>query len=225
MSDHSGGQAYLAGERQRDQAHHHRYREEQVLTDDPAGPSTEPNGVTDLVEILSHDHYVGGLQSDVRSGRTQRDPHIGHGECRGVVHAVSDHGDRSVLLPELLEYLGFSIGQELSVDVIDIEIRRDGFRGAPVVAREHREMPDSLSTQVCEHVLESRPRRISDPQHGLELPVEANIYGRRARGPVFSDRFQPPPKRWGIASGRHPRGSPHSNARALDDRLDPLPRS
>ena len=190
MSDDSGGQSYLAREREHDQSYHHRHRKDQILADDAAGPATELNGVSDLVEVVSHDHHVGGLECDVCASRTERDPDIGHRERWSVVYAVSYHGDRAMPLPESLEDLCLSIWQKLCVDLIDIEIRSDGLRGAPVVAREHREVPNTLPTQMRKRLLESAPRGVGDLQLSFDMSVQAHVYGRGVRGPVSGDRFQ-----------------------------------
>ena len=70
-------------------------------------------------QVAAHQHNVGGVQCDVRTG-TDGNAGLGAGQGGGVVDAVTDHGDAALLLQ--CADLGFlARGQDARNDMVGVE--------------------------------------------------------------------------------------------------------
>ena len=93
MSNHADGKTDPAHERCEDQGGHHADREDQVLTDDSAGPPAKSDGMGEVRKVFPHHDHVGGFECDVRTGQAHGDSHVSRSQGRGVVDPIACHGD------------------------------------------------------------------------------------------------------------------------------------
>jgi hypothetical protein len=79
---------------------------------------------------------VPGLHRHVRPG-PDGDPDVGGGQGRGIVHAVSHHGDPLPLLLEFPDLGRLVLGEDLCEDGVDPQFLRHRIGHGPGVAGEH----------------------------------------------------------------------------------------
>jgi hypothetical protein len=102
-----------------------------------------------VARIGADQHDVGRLDRHVRA-RTHRDPHVGLGEGRRVVHAVAGHGHRKAARLDLPDFARLLVGQDLGEELIQGQLARYPASHRGGVAGEHHH-PDA-------HGLESGQR-------------------------------------------------------------------
>src|SRR5690606_8750657 len=89
-------------------------------------------GVGRRGEVAPDQGEVTGLDRDVGAG-SHREPEVGGGERRGIVDAVTDHGDDLALGLESAYDVDLVGGQDARDDALDPDRGRDGTRCALVV--------------------------------------------------------------------------------------------
>ena len=87
---------------------------------------------------------------------------------RGVVHAVTHHGDVGALGDQLTDGRDLVFGQQVGPKRIDAHLLRHGPRDALVVAREHHDRRDVQRAQAVEHRADVLTRAIGDADHADE---------------------------------------------------------
>lgn len=88
-----------------------------------------------MTEVVAHQGDAGGFVRDV-GAVSEGHAEVGLGEGRGIVEAVADHGDFSLLLI-VEDDLGFVLGKGFGVDLVDPRLASDVTGGTGVVAGDH----------------------------------------------------------------------------------------
>src|SRR5690625_1987567 len=88
----------LACDSEREYHHLDAERKDDVLDDDVARASRQPDGVAYPLEVIAHERDVGCLERRLRAGRAHRDAYGGTREGGRIVDAVADHGDSRMTL-------------------------------------------------------------------------------------------------------------------------------
>ena len=115
-------------------------RPEQVLMDVAHHRAGQAHRGGYIGQVAAHQHNVGGVQCDVRTG-TDGNAGLGAGQGGGVVDAVTDHGNAALLLQ--CADLGFlARGQDARNDMVGIEAdsRADVAGRGGVVAGQHHDL-------------------------------------------------------------------------------------
>ena len=73
------------------------------------------------------------------------------GERRGVVDAVAGHGHDVALGLQALDHLAFLIGQDLGLDLVEIQLAPDGLGRGAVVAGQHDD-PHPVGVQQADRL-------------------------------------------------------------------------
>ena len=161
----------------------HENGEDNVLLDDPHRLARDPHGLSDFRKVVIHQDYVGGFDCGGRTQRTHGDAHIGAGQYRGVVDAVTDESYVAGSVQKALELFDLVGGKKTCEIIIDSNLRCHLGRDLFVVAGEHHDVPDACLAKACDRLL-----RI-----GLKLVVDndmAEVFTpgrsrRRLRGQFF----------------------------------------
>jgi hypothetical protein len=75
---------------------------EQILPHDAHGPTRQDNCPSHPAEIVGEEAHIGTFARKIGT-TTERDPHVGGGERRCVVQAVTYHDDTTSLATRLLD--------------------------------------------------------------------------------------------------------------------------
>ena len=109
-------------------------------------------------QVIVHHYDVRGFDGDVRS-RTNRYPHVGLGECGGIVDSISRHGHAGLTDLQFLHYLQFAAWLGLGVDLRYAHLYGYGIGGGPPVTGDHHHTYPVI-LQGCYGIRTLGPHRI-----------------------------------------------------------------
>ena len=155
MIDHGGGYGQPSGEGCRDHHRQHEDGKDNVLQAYLSCPPAHAYGIGHATQMITHQGDVGRFYGCVGACRAHGDPHIGVGQGRRIVDAVTHHRHRAVFLPDPPDRFHFSF-RFYSGDVC-IHTGRSGnsLRCGLAVACEHDHF-QSQAMQLIYHL--RRPR-------------------------------------------------------------------
>ena len=78
--------------------------------------------IGNLHDVITHQCYVGGFDSDVAAHRPHRRADVGGLQGRRVVHAVAAHQDLAPLFLQVLDVRHFFLGQKLRTNLVDADL-------------------------------------------------------------------------------------------------------
>ena len=137
---------------------------EQVLVDVPQGSPAETNGRRHIAEPALHQHHIGRVNGHVRAG-ADGDAQVCPGEGRGIVDAVSHHGDLPLFL-QLANDPFLPVREDPCDDLVHPRLAADGLGSTPVVPREHHhlnahglEFSDGLGAVLLDDIRHSNDAR------------------------------------------------------------------
>ena len=99
--------------------------EDDVLIDDADALAGDADRLGDLQRVVVHEDHVRRLDGRVGAHRAHGDADVGAGEDGRVVDAVADEGQdvlRALLRQEALDLSDLLGGQQLAVDLVDVEV-------------------------------------------------------------------------------------------------------
>ena len=96
--------------------------EDHILPDSSPGLAADPDGQWQGFEIIAHQDDVSDFKCDIRSGAAHGDTEMCGGECRGIIHAVADHGNGVAGCGQLSDLYNLLIGQ-LVADGFHVDMR------------------------------------------------------------------------------------------------------
>ena len=106
------------------------------------------------------------FESSVRSGRPHRKADRRQSQSRRIVHTISDHAYRAILVEQLLNRPDLVIGQHVSPGIINSNLAGYGQSRGRVVPREHNrrdtermQLPDRLHARLANCVGDSDHRQ------------------------------------------------------------------
>ena len=120
IQDHEDGAAFVPDdsqpqwqleERGDHQCGDHGEGEDHILPDSSPGLAADPDGQWQGFEIIAHQDDVGDFKCDIRSGAAHGDTEMCGGECRGIIHAIADHGHGVAGCGQLSDLYDLLIGQ------------------------------------------------------------------------------------------------------------------
>ncbi len=154
----------------------------EVLPDDSARPSRDGKRFDEAFKVVSEQHHVGALLRHVRAG-PHGDTDIGLSQRRGVVDAVADHGDDTLLRHEGIDAFQLVLRQQFRFDLPDAESSADCARHALGVTRQQNG-PNAHALQGCDSIPRFRPDCIRNDDAAEENAVTGNedLRSRAAAG-------------------------------------------
>jgi hypothetical protein len=112
------------------------------------------------------------LNCDV-SARSHRAADLGGGKRRRVVDAVARLGDDAALLAQAVYDLALVFGQDISLDVLDIDFAADRLGGRLVGSRKH-DAANAIGAQGVESGCGRPLDRVGDRQDASRFPVDGD---------------------------------------------------
>ena len=109
---------------------------EKVLSDDFHGHGRKPDGRNHQAQIVLDESDIARFHRDV-GPRSDGDPHVGRGQGRRIVDAVSHHGHQSAFLLDAADFPRLVPRKHLRHDPLDSHLTSDGLRGFLPVPGNH----------------------------------------------------------------------------------------
>ena len=133
-------------------------------------------------QVVGHQRDVGGLQCGVGAGRAHGDPDGRRRQRGGVVDPIADHRHAArVCLAQLFDRVNFLLGHESGPYLVDADSLADRPGGALVVAGEHDDLLDPVSSESLDSPLSLRTNGVGDGDHPLQPVVGADEHDRFTR--------------------------------------------